>query len=32
MKSLGELKDGMWWNGIFDDKDGSITKKYVNIK
>ena len=29
-KYVGEFKNGERWNGIQYDKDGNITKKYVN--
>ena len=29
-KYVGEFKDGEKWNGTQYDKDGNITKKYVN--
>jgi len=31
-KYVGEWKDGETWNGIYYDKDGNITYKYVNGK
>ena len=31
-KYVGEFKDGNPWNGTEYDKDGKITKKYVNGK
>ena len=31
-KFVGEHKNGRWWNGIYYDKDGKITKKVVKGK